>query len=365
MVDHFISGSDAHLWRGKDWLEAMDVDYRPGVRVVNLGPTLHRLDLESGESLEYTQLVIATGSRLYAPLQNAHLPGVYNFKSLSAAEALIGRVKSGAAVTALVVGAGFIGMEIALLLRRLGVEVTMVEMLDQVMSNMLDTHTAAFALNALRERGVVVHLNTKATAFVGDQVATGVQLESGDVLSADILVAATGVHPNLEFLQDSGITYQWGVQVDEFLRTDAPDVYACGDVAETPDRLTGEVYVHAIFPNAVEQGRVVGMNLAGVEQVYQGAERMNSLKHLDLPIMAVGLKAGDQVLRRRINGSERTLYLQENRLVGYQLVGDIRAAGALRTLLLRGDKVDRVKDLLLEPTFGQGAMVWKSLSPQL
>jgi len=306
--------------------------------------------------------VIATGSRLYAPVDGSDLPGVHNFKSLSAAEAIIKQVKSGKAKTAIIVGAGFIGMEIVLLLRELDVEVIQVEMLDQVMSTMLDKDTAAVALDLMRQRGVDVRLNTKAEAFLGNGSAEAVRLQSGEVMNGDILIAATGVKPNLDFLQNSGIEYTWGLHVDDHLRTNLPDVYAAGDVVEVPDRLTGESYVHAIFPNAIEQGHVVGLNLAGYETPYEGGERMNSLKHLGLPIIAVGLKEGDEILQDKRNGNLRTIYLKENRLVGFQLTGDIRAAGVLRTLMIQGTDVRALKGHLLDPNFGQGVMVWQSIA---
>jgi len=362
MVDHFLTGSKAHLWRGEDWPERMGVDYRSGAAVGAVEPEKHRVRTADREVIEFDRLVIATGSRLYAPLEGADLPGVYNFKSLSAAEELVGRIQSGKARSALIVGAGFIGMEIALLLRHLGVQVTQLEMLDQVMPGMLDGETASFALQAMRERGVQVRLNTEAKTFLGKRRATGVLLASGEALKADLYIAATGVKPNLEFLEDSGIRCEWGITVDEHLRTSHPDVYAAGDVIEAPDRLTGERYVHAIFPNAVAQGAIVGLNLAGFDIPYEGADRMNSLKHLDLPIMAVGLKKGDEVLRARLNGNLRTLYLKEDRLVGFQMVGDIRAAGVLRTLIIRGQDLRPLKPRLLEPNFGQGTVAWRALS---
>ena len=363
MADHFITGSDAHLWRNIDWPQKMDLDYRQGVEVTALQPNEHRLEIKDGQELGYDRLVIATGSRLYAPITGSDFPGVHNFKSLSAAEAIVKQVRSGKARTAVIVGAGFIGMEIALLLRELGVSVVQVEMLDQVMSAMLDKDTAAMALDLMRQRGVDVRLNTKAEAFLGNGVAKAVRLASGDVLEGDILIAATGVKPNLEFLRNSGLEHKWGIQVNDHLRTSAPDIYAAGDVVEVPDRLTGETYVHAIFPNAIEQGHVVGLNLAGYETVYPGGERMNSLKHLGLPIMAVGLKDGDEILQEKRNGNLRTLYVKDNRLVGYQLVGDINVAGILRTLIIRGDDIRPIKEHLLDPNFGQGTMIWQAMAP--
>lgn len=362
MADHFITGSDAHLWRNSDWLQQMGIDYHKGVEVTGIQPDSHRLELKDGRMLDYDRLVIATGSRLYAPVAGSDMPGVHNFKSLIAAEAMIDMVRSGAAKTAVIVGAGFIGMEIALLLRELGVSVTQVEMLDQVMASMLDKDTADVTLDLMRQRGVEVRLETKAAAFQGNGRASAVRLESGDELEGDILIAATGVKPNLDFLQDSGIEYKWGLCVDDYLRTNLPDVFAAGDVVEVPDRLTGESYVHAIFPNAVEQGRVVGMNLAGHTKRYEGGDRMNSLKHLGLPIMAVGLKEGDEVLQAKRNGNLRTIYLKENRLVGFQLAGNIRSAGILRTLMIQGSDVRPIKHHLLDPGFGQGMMVWKAIA---
>ncbi len=337
------------------------MDYRPGTQAVALDTQARQVRTAAGGPLSYEALVIATGSRLYAPLPGAELPGVYDFKSLRAAEALMDRVRRGEAESALIVGAGFIGVEIAVLLRELGLRVVQLEMTAQVMPRMLDLESAAFALQILQEKGVDVRLGTEAKTFVGEKRVEGVQLSSGETLSADLYVAATGVRPNLQFLEGSGVEYRWGITVDNHLRTSAPEVYAAGDVVEAPDRLTGEPYVHAIFPNATAQGRVVGLNLAGVDTPYDGAERMNSLKHLGLPILAVGLKEGDEVLRTRVDGGLRTIYLQDGRAVGYQLVGDMRPAGALRSMMTRGTDVRRLKDALLEPHFGQGELVWRAM----
>jgi nitrite reductase (NADH) large subunit len=363
MVDHFLTGSNAHLWRDTHWPEQTGVDYRMGVEVITVKPELHTIQLKDGSQLDYDRLVLATGGSLYAPLEGADLPGIYNFKSLSAAETLVKKVKSGEASSAIVVGAGFIGMEIALLLRKLGVTVTQIEMLDQVMSVMLDQETAGIACAMLQRHGVGVRLNTRALAFVGDGQARGVQLESGEVVQADLMVAATGIKPDLKLLEGSGIAHKWGIAVDEHLRTNFEDIHAAGDAIESYDRLTGEAYVHPIFPNAIEQGKVVGLNLAGIETAYEGADRMNSLKHLGLPIMAAGLKSGDEILQSRRNGHLRRIYLQDNRIVGFQLIGDIKAAGSLRALMNRGENILPYKDSLLSPNFGQGMLVWGAIAP--
>jgi nitrite reductase (NADH) large subunit len=361
MADHFINGTDLLMWRPPDWAEQTGVDYRKGVKVESIDPGGHQVRLENGEQIRYDRLLIASGARLYAPVQGANLPGIYNFKSLSAAENLVSKVRRGHAHTVLIVGAGFIGMEIALLLQELGVKVTQVEMLDQVMASMLDADTARIAVKLMRAKGVEVRLNTKVVAFTGNGKAEAVQLESGEELKADILIAATGVMPNIELLHDSGIDAQRGIRVNEHLQTNIPDIYAAGDCIESPYRLTGELYVHAIFPNAVEQGHVAGMNMAGYAVAYEGAERMNSLKHLGLPILAAGEKQGERVLQEHRGDQLRTIYLKDSRVVGFQLAGDIKNAGIYHALMTQKYDVSELESQLLSPNFGEGTLTWKAI----
>lgn len=363
MVTYFETGEPFHFWRGQDFAEQLGVDYRPGTRVTGVMPDEHVVRLASGETLAYDKLVVASGGRLYAPVEGSDKPGVYNFKSLTAAEELLGRVKAGQARTALIVGAGFIGVEIGLLLADLGLEVTQL-VRSRVMRSMLDPETSEMVLGMMRERGIdVVHgADADAVAFLGEPRATAVQMRSGAELGADLLVAATGLRPNVEFLTSSGLACDFGLLVDERQRTSHPDVYACGDVAETADRLTGERYVHAIFPNAVEQGRVAACNLLGLDVAYEGADNMNSLKHLGLPIMAVGQMEGEEQRRQR-DGSLRKVWLQEGRIAGFCLVGDVSAAGVYRSLMNRREDVTAFRDRLLEPGFGLGVIESLALAP--
>jgi NAD(P)H-nitrite reductase large subunit len=362
MADHFLTGSTAHLWRGEDWPGRVGVEYRPGIAASALEAKAHRLYFDDGATLTYDKLVIASGSRLYAPVEGNELPGIYNFKSLTAAEELVSRVKSGEARTALIVGAGFIGVEIAILLRKLGLDVTMLEMLGHVMPRVLAPETAGHVERALQDLDIRLQMDTKARAFVGDSRAEGVLLADGRTLTADVLIAATGVRPNIDWLEGSGVDVAWGIRVDDHMRTSLPDVYAAGDVVESTDRLTGERFVNAIFPNALSQGTVVGLNLAGHAVPTEGSDRMNSLKHLGVPVVAAGLKEGDEILRQHTDGRMRLLFLKDDRLVGFQIVGDVSPAGVLRSLMNRRQDIRPLKDRLLAPTFGQGSVAWGAIA---
>ena len=150
--------------------------------------------------------------------------------------------------------------------------------------------------------------------------------------------------------------------MDDHLRTNLPGVWAAGDVVEAPDRATGQAFVHAIFPNAVDQARVVAANILGGDVAYPGAESMNSLKHLGLPIMAVGAMEGPDELRWRDGDTLRKVFLDDGRVVGFRFAGEISGGGLLRSFLLRGEDVRRFGRRLVMPGFGIGEVVLPAMS---
>jgi NAD(P)H-nitrite reductase large subunit len=181
-------------------------------------------------------------------------------------------------------------------------------------------------------------------------------------MRADLVVAATGVKPHTEFLEGSGLATDWGVHVDEGLATSVPGVTAAGDVAEAIDRFTGERYVHAIFPNAVAQAPIAAANLLGAGLRYDGAEAMNSLKHLGIPIVSIGtIDTPDEVLRWQDGAHLRALYLRDDRIIGAQLVGDIGAAGIYHSLILRRQPVGQFGARLVEPGFGMADLAFDAV----
>jgi NADPH-dependent 2,4-dienoyl-CoA reductase/sulfur reductase-like enzyme len=364
MADHFLTGrSEPLFWRGEDVIDRLGISYRSPAAVVGIDAEGHAITLADGARLPYDALLIASGSRLHAPIEGAELPGVHDFKSLQAAEAIMTRVRTREAQSALIVGAGFIGMEIALLLADMGVAVTMIGRRGWVMPRMLDVETAEIAARAMVGRGVTLRLGVEATAFEeGGGVVVGVRLADGTLLTADLYIAATGVKPNLGFLEGSGVGADWGITVDDRLRTTVPGIWAAGDVVEAPDRATGKRFVHAIFPNAVDQAHVVASNILGGDVAYVGAESMNSLKHLGLPIMAVGAMEGAEELRWRRGDVLRKVFLDHGRIVGFRFTGEIGGGGLLRSLMWRGDDVRRFGTSLVRPGFSVGEIVMPAMA---
>jgi NAD(P)H-nitrite reductase large subunit len=363
MADYFLTGRDSTLyWKGRDVAARLGIDERRETQVTQIDADNHEVILADGQRVGYEGLVVASGSRLHAPLEGADLPGVLDFKSLRTADELVGRVRSGEATSALVVGNGFIGVELSLLLADLGVAVTVIGRRNWVMPRVLDPLTSTVAEAALTHRGVTLRLGVEADAFIGSPSVTGVRLADGQVLTADLVVAATGVKPHTEFVTGSGIVTGWGIHVDDRLATSVPGIVAAGDVAEVADWLTGERYVHAIFPNAVAQAPIAAAHLLGGTTRYEGAEAMNSLKHLGVPIVAMGtIDEPDHVLRWQHGSDLRSIYLRDGRIIGAQLAGDIRAAGVYRTLMMRRSQVACFGQRLVEPGFGMADVISNAL----
>jgi NAD(P)H-nitrite reductase large subunit len=360
MAEYLLHGGDTIFWRGRDFAEKLNIRYLSPRTVVRVLPEQKQLQFADGEQLGYDRLIITTGSTLYAPIRNAirqphsegPAGGFHHFKSLSAAQHIQQEIQSGRVKTAVVVGAGFIGTEIAITLNQLGVQVTLVEMENRVMPRMLDEDSSRLAQQFLEQMGIRILLDTEGVEFFGEHFAEGLLLKSGETLTADLMIAATGVRPNVDFLKASGFETHWGLLVNEYLQTNFPEVYAAGDCVEVPDRITGERYVHAIYPNAVEQGQIAARNALGEQVRYEGAYNMNSLKHLGIPIMAIGTVEGEETLSYW-DGKEvlKKIYLTRGRITGVRLVGDIDNAGVYFSLMMRGTNVTSMKPYLLTRFF--------------
>ncbi|MGM0688915.1 MAG: NAD(P)/FAD-dependent oxidoreductase [Bacillota bacterium] len=363
MAEYFLTGKAVHFWKGEDFPKSFRLDYRSGECVLEIDPQRRLVILAGGQKLSYDKLVIAAGSRLYAPIDGSDKDGIHNFKSLQAGEKLLGLVRSREVKSALIVGAGFIGVEIALLLQAMGLEVKML-VRSRVMREMLDPETSQLVLEMLEERGIRILRgdDADAIAFSGIKKAESVLMRSGKEHRADLLVAATGLKPNIELLSESGIETDWGVLVDDRLCTNFPEIYAAGDIAETIDRISGKRYAHANYPNAVAQGNVVGRNILEQDITYSGSDSMNSLKHLGIPVIAAGMMEGDE-LRVRHNGCLRKLWVNDNRLVGFRLTGDINCAGIYLSLIRRASDIAPIREMLLEPNFSYAYLMDMALAP--
>ena len=239
--------------------EDLGVDWRLGTRAVSLDASSSQLKLESGESIGYDGLVIATGSRARRLPFGEGLAGVHVLRSRADAKALRADLADGARVV--VVGAGFIGMEVAATCRELGHEVSVVEPLPTPLVRGLGPVLGELVADTHRAHGVVIRCGVGVSGFRGEGCVTGVELADGEVVDCDVAVVGIGVIPNTEWLGGSGLELSNGVLCDAKGATNLEGVMAVGDVSRWANPLLPEPRRMEHWTNAVEQSDVVAKRL--------------------------------------------------------------------------------------------------------
>jgi 3-phenylpropionate/trans-cinnamate dioxygenase ferredoxin reductase subunit len=237
-------------------------------RVARIDRAARRVELASGASLSYEHLVLATGARARIPAALASpLQGVLALRTRADAQALAARLPQ--ARNVVIVGAGFIGMEVAAVARAMGLQVRVLECASGALQRVLSTPAAAFLTAALIGRGVQFSFSTEAASLAGrDGRVVGVVTHKGETFPADLVVVAVGVVPNVELAQDAGLRVDNGIVVDAQLLTDDPHICAIGDCARYPAAYSEAPVRLESVQNSVDQARCVAARIAGKPQPY-------------------------------------------------------------------------------------------------
>lgn len=330
-----IGEEGTYLRKDKDHFAKARI-YLRTARATSIDTRSRRVQLENGEALPFDRLLIATGATpLHPPIPGIDLPGVYPCWTLADARNIIARATPKAHVVQM--GAGFIGCIIMEALAQRQVQLTVVEMGDRMVPRMMGEGAGGMIKRWVQDKGVNVYTSTRVEAIEPGSPLT-VRLSSGQQLAADLVISATGVRPNIGFLQGSGIEHNIGVVTDERMQTNVPGIYAAGDCAEALDLLSGNRIVSAIQPNAVDQAYCAAMNMAGRRTVLPGVTQINVLDTLGLISSSFGrwqgVPGGDHAeLRDDANFRYLRLEFDGDVLVGSNAIGNIDHVGLLRGLI--------------------------------
>jgi NAD(P)H-nitrite reductase large subunit len=288
-LDRSIAESHVYTATAKvlaDW----GVKAHIGRRATALDTKANAVTLDDGTRVEFDDCLIATGSSaVRAPVAGADGSNVHSFWTLDEAKAVLARITPGSHVV--MIGAGFISFTILNSILSLGAKLTIVEIAPRILPRMVDDVGANLVQQWLEKHGVTVLTGATVSAIEDVKGKAGQTQKrikfgkgKGSDITADVVIMATGIKTNLEWLKDSGLRINRGVVVDDHLRSNAPNVYAAGDVAEGADLISGAAAVHAIEPTAQEHGRVVGANMAGTDVRYRGSLIINIVEvcHLDV-----------------------------------------------------------------------------------
>ena len=331
-----IGEAGTHLRHDPDHYARLRVAVQRGRRATSVDVKAKTVKLDDGSTLAWDRLLIATGSSPASPpIAGIDSPGVHPCWTLKDARAIAKLATNGARV--LQMGAGFIGCIIMESLAARGVQLTVVEMGDRMVPRMMGPTAGGMIKDWCEKKGVRVFTGTRVEAIAAG-TPLKVRLSNGQQLDADLVISATGVKPNIGFLEHSGITCLVGVLTDEHLQTSVPGVYAAGDCAEAFDKISGKTIVSAIQPNAAEQARVAALNMVGRRAELRGVTQINVLDTLGLISASFGdwhgVPGGEHVeLTDKAAGRHLSLQFGGDRLVGCNAIGWTEHVGAMRGLV--------------------------------
>jgi NAD(P)H-nitrite reductase large subunit len=354
--------------RDDQFWQKNEVQALTGRKAVSLSTGDRVVVLEGGDKINYEKLLIATGGKPFVPkMEGADKEGVFTFTTISDAERLAVRIDAADAKNAVVIGAGLIGISVTEALVKRGLNVTLVELQDKILSLLLDSTGSDMVADVIRKAGVAIVTRQSVQRIVGkpenDRVVGGVVLTRGEQIPCDLVIVAIGVIPRTELVAGTDVKINRGIVVDNYMRTNVPEVYASGDVAEAYDFVLNQNRLLPLWPLAVLEGRVAGYNMAGKKTDYAGGTNMSALKYFGVPIVSVGLANPKEdpalevlVSRDPARNVYKKIVLKDNVIVGMTLVNDIERAGILFYLMKNRVNVKKLKPELLTENFGLAAL---------
>ncbi len=344
LISYYLEGKTdpARMkYRPDDFYDKNGCTVRYGRSAVQLNPQQKRVTLDNGETLDYDALCVAAGSSPFVPPVPGldTVPQKFGFLTLDDAEALAAAVTPQSRV--LIVGAGLIGLKCAEGLHGRVRHITVCDLADRVLSSILDEECAAFVQKHLEQNGISFLLGDTAAKFSGSTA----EMKSGKTVEFDVLVMAVGVRANSGLVRDAGGSCGRGIVVDARSASSLPDVFAAGDCTETTDVSSGTVKVMALMPNAYMQGRCAGENMAGGSAKFDNAIPMNSIGFFGLHMMTAGSRVAPpegEVYEEKTPAYIKKLFIKENRLIGFVLVGNTARTGIYTDMIRSRTPLDTV-----------------------
>lgn len=352
--------------RKADWFEQHHVNLVSDNELTAIDETNRVATLKSGDQWQYEKLLLATGADPIIP----PIPGLGEtpFHVLRTMQHAIDlRDHAGQAKRAVVLGAGLIGMHGAENLRHAGLDVTIVEMCDQVLPGYFDPRAASVIETAFNSNGIHMVMGSKVIKVEALADGCRVTLENGTRLEADLLLVATGVKPQLDYLKGTSVQVDQGILVDRQMRTDAPYIWAAGDVAQAADFYGDAKVMMGILPDAVTQGAVAAMDMTEDHALkpYIGGVPINTYTFFGQQAISVGQSLSEESLEEltRVDEAQNRylkILLKDNQLQGISSINEEMDAGIMWQLILRKVDLTPVKDAFIARPLETGRALMSS-----
>jgi len=345
-LNDFVAGEvkPKQLQAKKDsWYEESRIDLQLNTQVIDADPEKKVVKTDTGQELSYDKLLLATGSYSFVPpIKGAEKKGVFTLRSMQDARDI--RSWAQAIEKVVVIGGGLLGLEAGNGLRKLGKEVTVVEVFPRLLPRQLDIEGGNRLQEIMEGMGFRFRLGRKTDSILGDDQVQEVILDNEERLPAQMVVISAGVRPNMNLANALGLETDKGIKVDEYLMTSQQDIFAAGDVAQFKD------IPYGIWPAAMEQGKMAGRNMAGEKVEYTGTTMATTLKVAGIDLASAGEIDVEGNYENVVESTKETykkLVIDNNRVIGCILLGDSSQFSKITKLMDQEKDVSQIKDQLL------------------
>ena len=358
LIPNLITGvnKESIIYRNDDFFNKNGVRFISNTTAKSIDTGKKKVTLDSKKGLDYDSLLIATGSKpLDLKIKGIEKEGIFTFYDVQSALSLRDFIQTEKVKHAVVIGSGFVGIEVAIFLRNFGVNVTVITRSDRVLRRDIDEKASKIVEQFLDANGIKIVFNSKVEEVLGEKRIKAVKLETGKVIDCQSVIMAVGTRPNNSiFSLDAD-----GIDVDEYMHTKAESVFAAGDCIRCIDITDGKRKNIPSFELAFEQGFVAGINMAGKKLNYLGGLKTTSLSFVEKPIVSVGvINPADRKYEVFVNdklkrsGYYRKVVIRDNKLVGFEAIGNIDRTGILTGIIRQGIDVSQFKEKLSDVNFG-------------
>lgn len=344
----YLSGqkpADQLLIRPEEAYEQANVSLKLGMRVDGINRNSKTITTSQGDKIAFEKLVLTTGARARKlPIDGIDLPGVHYLRNMADVTAIKTSVINAKRVV--IIGGGYIGLETAASLKKMGLAVTILEAMPRILQRVTAPELSDFYRRVHTEEGVVIKENVMAASICQTKTGLNVVDESGSTYPADFVIIGIGVLPNVDLAVEAGLEVGNGIVVNEFCQTTDPDIYAAGDVTWHYNRIYGRHMRLESVPNATEQAKIVAGHLCGGTKVYDSLPWFWS-DQFDLKLQIAGLSEGytDLIFRGdRLTGrSFAAFYFNGPKLIAVDAINSPREFAMARMLLSKGSTLVKEK----------------------
>jgi nitrite reductase (NADH) large subunit len=345
-LNEYISGDVSEgdlIAKRQEWYKEKGIQLRLKTRIVDVDAKKKIVMTQDNQKFSYDCLLVAAGSHSFIPpIKGAEKKGVFALRSIQDARNITAYARDIEDVV--LIGGGLLGLEAGNALKKLGKKVHVVEFFPRLLPRQLDVDGAQRLQGIMEAMGFSFRLGAKTKEILGEGQVTGVHLEGGETLSANMVIISAGVRPNLELSKPLGLESDKGIKVDGHLQTNQPGIFAAGDVAE----FRGIPY--GIWPAAMEQGKIAGINMAEGNESYEGTTVANTLKVVGIDLASAGDIDVENKFESRVIADEKTykkIVIDNDRIIGCIMLGNTKGFIKITKAMSEKQDVSKTKDQIL------------------